>query len=68
MSIEIGGLVLYDIEELAEKLGVGTRYVRKLISEGELKGKKFAKKWFVSEQSLQDYFSRSDEPEKRKPL
>jgi excisionase family DNA binding protein len=65
MSINIGDLVLYDIEELAEKLGVRSRYVRKLLADGDLQGKKFAKKWYVSEKSLTDYFSQVDPPTKK---
>ena len=65
MSITIGDLVLYDIEELAMKLGVRSRYVRKLLADGDLQGKRFAKKWYVSEKSLTEYFSQVDPPMKR---
>ncbi len=56
MSIQIGDMTLYDVEEVAEKLYVGTPTIRRYLREGKLKGKKLAKRWYVSEESLKDYF------------
>jgi excisionase family DNA binding protein len=56
MSIQLGDMKLYDVEELAKLLSVGLPTIRKYLREGKLKGKKMAKRWYVSEDSLKDYF------------
>jgi len=56
MSIQVGDMKLYDVEELAGMLSVGTPTIRRYIREGKLKGKKMAKRWYVSEESLKEYF------------
>lgn len=57
MPIEVGELKLYDVKELADKLQIQERTIRKLFREGRLKGRKLARKWYVSEDSLREYFS-----------
>jgi len=47
---------LYEVEELAEILGVGLPTIRKYLREGRLKGTKPAKRWYVSEEALKEYF------------
>jgi excisionase family DNA binding protein len=61
MSIKLGDMALYDVEELSEMLGVGIPTIRKYLREGKLKGIKPAKRWYVSEEALKDYFQ--PEPE-----
>ena len=61
MSIQVGDMKLYEVEELAEILGVGLPTIRKCLREGKLKGTKPAKRWYVSEEALKDYFQ--PEPE-----
>jgi excisionase family DNA binding protein len=61
MSIQVGDMKLYEVEELAEILGVGLPTIRKYLREGRLKGTKPAKRWYVSEEALKDYFQ--PEPE-----
>lgn len=56
MSIQVGDMKLYDVEELAEMLAVGEPTIRRYLREGKLKGKKLAKRWYVSEDNLKDYF------------
>lgn len=56
MSIQVGDMKLYDVEELAEMLYVGLPTIRRYLREGRLKGKKLAKRWYVSEENLKDYF------------
>lgn len=56
MVRQIGDLKLYDVEALAELLGIHERTIRKLLLEGVLKGRKLARKWYVSEDSLRSYF------------
>ena len=56
MSIQVGDMKLYDVEEVAEMLDVGMPTIRRYLREGKLKGKKLAKRWYVSEEALKDYF------------
>ena len=56
MSIQVGDMKLYEVEELAEILGVGLPTIRKYLREGRLKGTKPAKRWYVSEDALKEYF------------
>jgi excisionase family DNA binding protein len=56
MSIQVGEMKLYAVEELAEMLDVGLPTIRRYLREGKLKGKKLAKRWYVSEENLKDYF------------
>ena len=61
MPIQIGDLRLFDVEELAGLLQVHEVTIRRLLRLGKLPGRKFAKKWYVSEEALQAYF-REPEP------
>jgi len=56
MSIQLGDMKLYDVEEVAEILSVGEPTIRRYLRQGKLKGKKLAKRWYVSEEALKDYF------------
>lgn len=58
--LKIGDMKLCNVEELAELLGVHPKTVRKMIRDGKLKGKKLAKKWYVSEEELIAYFQGED--------
>ena len=55
MSIQVGDMKLYDVEELAEMLDVGLPTIRRYLRQGKLKGKKLAKRWYVSEENIKDY-------------
>ena len=57
---KVGDLVLYDVEELSSLLGVQETTIRAILREGRLKGRKFARKWYVTEESLREYFQESD--------
>ncbi len=61
MPLHIGSVTLYDVDELAGLLHVHEVTVRKLLRTGKLPGRKLAKKWYVSEQALQEFF-RQPEP------
>ena len=56
MSIQVGDMKLYAVEEVAEMLNVGEPTIRRYLRQGKLKGKKLAKRWYVSEENLKDYF------------
>ena len=62
MSIQVGDMKLYDVEELAEMLSVGLPTIRRYLREGRLKGKKLAKRWYVSEESIKEYFQPEASP------
>ena len=53
-------LILYDVEELSQVLDIQERTIRQLLREGRLKGRKLARKWYVTEESLQEYFSQPE--------
>ena len=63
MPIQMGDLKLYAVEELAELLSIKESTVRKILREGKIPGRKLAKRWYVSEDSLQAYF-RQPQPQK----
>jgi excisionase family DNA binding protein len=60
MPIQIGQLRLYDLEELSEKLQINIRSLRKWIREGKIKAKKVGVKYYITEQSLNEYFEKAD--------
>ena len=60
-GIKVGELVLYDVETLSKLLDVQERTIRKYLREGKLKGRKLARKWYVTEESLQAYFEQPEE-------
>ncbi len=67
MPIKIGEIVLYDVIELSKKLNVTPITLRSYMKAGKLTGRKVGGKWFVSEESLKDYFSpKSSQKEGRK--
>ncbi len=60
MPIKIGeSLVLYDIKELSNVFKVSELTLRKYINSNKLKGRKIGTKWYVSGDSLKDYFNRA---------
>jgi excisionase family DNA binding protein len=60
MPITIADIKLYNVEELAELLHLTERTIRDLLRTGELRGKKFAGRWYVSEEWLRDTFGTPD--------
>lgn len=60
MPIQVGELKLYSIEELAELLDIQPVTVRKYCRLGKIKARKLAKKWYVSEDSLTEFFSQGE--------
>ena len=60
MPIQVGELKLYSIEELSELLDIQPVTVRKYCRLGRIKARNLAKKWYVSEDSLTEYFSQGE--------
>ena len=56
MAVSLGNLTLYSVDELAEKLGVTKVTIRAYLREGKLIGKKVGGNWYISEDSLKQYF------------
>jgi excisionase family DNA binding protein len=57
---EIENLKLYNLQEVAEILGIHYQTVRKLIQNGELKAKKIGKGYIVTSENLKQYVSNND--------
>jgi excisionase family DNA binding protein len=62
MSVKIGELELYTVEELSSSLGIQERTIREYLKAGKIRGRKLAKRWYVTEEALREYFE-ADEPE-----
>lgn len=60
MPKKIGQLELYDIPELAELMGIQRKTIRAMLATGKLKGRKMARRWYVTEDSLREYFKMSE--------
>ncbi len=56
----IGDIKLFTVEELSELLEVQETTIRKYLRDGRLRGRKLARRWYVSEDSLAEYFSESE--------
>ena len=56
MPKKIGQLELYDVDELAKLLDIRARSIRAMLADGRLKGRKMARRWYVTDESLREYF------------
>lgn len=68
MPVKIGDLELYDVAELSELLDVQKRTIRNYLRDGKLRGRKMARKWYVTLGSLEAFFQGGDEPEEQPAL
>ncbi len=59
-GIKLGDLTLFTVEELAELLEVQERTIRSYLNTGKLKGRKLAGRWYVTEDSLKEYFGQTE--------
>ena len=62
MSIELGKVTLFTVEELAERLDVQERTIRENLREGRLRGRKLAGRWYVTDEAIADYFRQGESP------
>ncbi len=62
MSVKIGELELYTVEELSSLMGIQERTIREYLKAGKIRGRKMAKRWYVTEEALREYFE-AEEPE-----
>jgi len=62
MPVKIGeDLVLYTVEELSELFDVQAKTIRRMLRDGEIKGRKLARRWYTTEEELRDYFLQPEE-------
>ncbi len=64
MPKHIGNLVLYDLEELSHELDITVFSLREYIKKGRLRAQKMGKKYFVTQDSINEYFNTSEIEEK----
>lgn len=60
MPKDIGDLRLYSVSEVSLLLDIQEVTVRKYLRDGRLQGRKMAKRWFITEDSLKDYFNQPE--------
>lgn len=51
------GLLAFSIDEVAQKLGVSERHVRRLISKGDLRAKKLGRRTLILARDLDEYLN-----------
>jgi excisionase family DNA binding protein len=54
-------MTLYTVKDIELLLGIGNSTVRRYISDGRLKGRKMARRWYVPAESLLEYFHETDQ-------
>ena len=62
MSITLGKVTLFTVEELAERLDIQERTIREYLREGKLQGRKLAGRWYVTDDAIADYFRQGESP------
>ena len=55
-SVSIGGTSVYTLRDLSAELGVGERALARYIKSGELRAKKIAGAWIITEDAVGDFF------------
>lgn len=63
MPVIIGDIKLFSLDDLSETLGVTTVTLRSYIAKEKIKARKMGGKWFVSEDSLREYFNSFEKPD-----
>jgi excisionase family DNA binding protein len=61
MPVKIGDVELYNIQELSELFGIGQVTLRRMFKDGRLKGRKMARRWYVTAENLREYFEESEQ-------
>jgi excisionase family DNA binding protein len=56
MSVKIADIELFTVDELADKFDVQDRTILAYIKEGKLKAQKMGKRWYISSESIKEYF------------
>lgn len=61
MPVRLEGMTLYTVKDIELLLGIGNSTVRRYLSDGRLKGRKMARRWYVPAESLLEYFQETDQ-------
>lgn len=61
MPVRLEGMTLYTVKDIELLLGIGNSTVRRYLSDGRLKGRKMARRWYVPAESLLEYFQDTDQ-------
>ena len=68
MPKKLGNLTLYSVDDLHEMLGVSKLTLRSYIRNGKIRGRKLGVSWYVTEDSIREYFDETtkiEEPSKK---
>jgi predicted site-specific integrase-resolvase len=57
MPKQVGNLILFDLEELSKELDISVFSLREYIKKGKLRAQKLGKKYFITQDSINDYFN-----------
>ena len=57
MPLEVSGIKLYNVDEVAEMLKSTQPTIRAYFREGKLLGRKISGKWHITEENLKKYLS-----------
>jgi excisionase family DNA binding protein len=57
MSLEVSGIKLYSVEEIAKMLKSTKPTIRAYFREGKIKGQKITGKWYITDENLKKYLS-----------
>ena len=61
MPKQIGNLTLYDLEELSVLLNITVFSLREYIKKVKIKAQKMGKRYFITQESLNEYFSNNEQ-------
>ena len=57
MPLEVSGIKLYNVDEVAEMLKSTSPTIRAYFRAGKLMGRKISGKWYITEDNLKKYLS-----------
>ncbi|MDI6751626.1 MAG: helix-turn-helix domain-containing protein [bacterium] len=64
MATQIGDIRLYSLKELSNVFKVTIETLRYYLASGRIKGRKMGTRWFVTEDSLREYFGQTYRPKR----
>lgn len=63
--IKLGDTTAYNVKEIAQAFNISTQTVLKYIKEGKLKGARFGKRYYMTEQAIKDYLETLQKPKEQ---
>ncbi len=67
MPVRLGELEVFTLDELEERLSIQKFTLRRYLKAGRLKGRKIANRWYVTAESLREFFEPEDMAETARP-